>query len=188
LLPGDPYNLDGDGDGVACETLPCPCSVAAAGGEPMPPPVPVAERIEASVVRAVDGDTLEVRLADTGAEVDVRLIGIDSPETHRPQTPVECGARRASRSMHRLADGRRVTLVTDPSQDRTDRYGRLLAYVIRSGLDLNRLQVRRGWAAVYVYHGVGFQRARAYRAAARVARSQRRGVWRRCKGRFHSAR
>jgi hypothetical protein len=34
LLPGDPYNLDGDGDGVACEILPCPCSSAG----PMPPP------------------------------------------------------------------------------------------------------------------------------------------------------
>jgi hypothetical protein len=35
--------------------------------------------------------------------------------------------------MHRLADRRRVTLVTDPSQDRIDRYGRLLAYAIRRG-------------------------------------------------------
>jgi Excalibur calcium-binding domain len=35
LLPGDPYNLDGDGDGVACETLPCPCSYR----PPPPPPV-----------------------------------------------------------------------------------------------------------------------------------------------------
>lgn len=35
LLPGDPYNLDGDDDGVACETLPCPC---AAGAPPPPPP------------------------------------------------------------------------------------------------------------------------------------------------------
>ena len=33
LLPGDPYNLDGDNDGVACESLPCPCS----GSSPAPP-------------------------------------------------------------------------------------------------------------------------------------------------------
>jgi Excalibur calcium-binding domain len=45
LLPGDPYNLDGDDDGVACEDLPCPCSTAPGGGggeeqAPAPPPPP----------------------------------------------------------------------------------------------------------------------------------------------------
>lgn len=51
-----------------------------------------------------------------------------------------------------MADGRRVTLVADPSQDRFDRYGRLLAYAIREdGLDLNRAEIRSGWAEVYVY-------------------------------------
>src|SRR5215475_1392109 len=53
LLPGDPYNLDGDGDGVACEDNPCPCSYSAGGGgggggggettaapAPAPPPKP----------------------------------------------------------------------------------------------------------------------------------------------------
>jgi hypothetical protein len=48
LLPGDPYNLDGDNDGIACEDLPCPCSSSpgeggGGGGEeqpatPLPPP------------------------------------------------------------------------------------------------------------------------------------------------------
>jgi hypothetical protein len=32
LLPGDPYNLDGDDDGIACEDLPCPCSSTPGGG------------------------------------------------------------------------------------------------------------------------------------------------------------
>ncbi|MGE5527037.1 MAG: excalibur calcium-binding domain-containing protein [Methanosarcina sp.] len=48
LLPGDPYNLDGDNDGIACEDLPCPCSSEAGGGggseeqpaEPAEPPPP----------------------------------------------------------------------------------------------------------------------------------------------------
>ena len=45
LLPGDPYNLDGDNDGIACEDLPCPCSSTPGQGgseeqpsEPPPPP------------------------------------------------------------------------------------------------------------------------------------------------------
>jgi hypothetical protein len=32
LLPGDPYNLDGDNDGIACEDNPCPCSYTPGGG------------------------------------------------------------------------------------------------------------------------------------------------------------
>ncbi len=48
LLPGDPYNLDGDDDGVACEDLPCPCSSTPGQGPgggseeatPEPPPPP----------------------------------------------------------------------------------------------------------------------------------------------------
>jgi endonuclease YncB( thermonuclease family) len=188
LLPGDPYNLDGDHDGVACESLRCPCSTAAGGGQPSPPPAatPIVERMGAYVIRAVDGDTLDVRLV-SGEEVDVRLIGIDTPETHRPGTPIECGGPPASRSMHRLADGRQVTLVTDPTQDRIDRYGRLLAYVMRGRRDLNRIQIRKGWASVYVYDGVPFQRVRSYRAAAAEARSEHLGVWKRCGGDFHSA-
>jgi micrococcal nuclease len=122
------------------------------------------------VIEAVDGDTLKVRLRRNHRVIDVRLIGIDTPETRRPGTPIECGGPQASRSMHRLADRRRVTLVTDPSQDRFDRYGRLLAYAIRrGGLDLNLAQLRRGWAEAYVYQHNPFYRLRAYRRAQRAA-------------------
>jgi endonuclease YncB( thermonuclease family) len=189
-------NLDGDGDGVACESLPCPCATAGGGGgggsTPAVPPgesspsVPPGRRISARVTRDVDGDTVAVVFAD-GAEIDVRLIGIDTPEEFRPGYPVECGARAAARSMASMVSGRRVTLVTDPSQDRFDRYGRLLAYVYRRHWNLNRAQVLRGWAEVYVYGGTPFRQVRSFRAAARVARARRRGVWGRCGGDFHSA-
>jgi endonuclease YncB( thermonuclease family) len=190
---GSPTNdfdrLDADHDGIACESLPCPCSTeqggsgGGGGGHPTSPP----RRLEARVVRAVDGDTLEARLRSSGRVLDVRLIGIDTPETHRPGTPIECGGPRASRSMHRLADGRGVTLVTDPTQDRFDRYGRLLAYAVRGdGLDLNWAQLRRGWAMVYVYEGRPFRRLAAYRSAQREARRARRGVWGMCGGDFHT--
>ena len=139
------------------------------------------------MIEAVDGDTLKVRLRRNHRVIDVRLIGIDTPETRRPGTAIECGGPQASRSMHRLADRRRVTLVTDPSQDRFDRYGRLLAYAIRrGGLDLNQAQLRRGWAEVYVYAGNPFRRVAAYRRAQRQARAARRGVWRLCGGDFHT--
>lgn len=184
LTPGDPHNLDGNGDGVACNSLPCPCSTAYRGEEK--PSIPRGERLRARVIRAVDGDTLEVRLLRTGTAIDVRLIGIDTPETVRPGVAVECGGPAASRSMHHMADGRRVTLVTDSTQDRVDRYGRLLAYAVRRvGVDLGRAQIRRGLAEIYEYDGVPFERVRRYRRAEEDASNAGRGVWGECGGDFH---
>jgi micrococcal nuclease len=79
-----------------------------------------------TVVRAVDGDTLEVRLAD-GALETVRLIGVDTPETVKPDTPVQCFGPRASAFEHRVVEGRRVRLMV--GVEPRDVYGRLLAYV-----------------------------------------------------------
>jgi endonuclease YncB( thermonuclease family) len=188
--PGDPYNLDGDGDGVACESLPAGHGGTGGGGGSGGDgggAVPNGGRLKGRVIDAVDGDTLDVRLRN-GTSIDVRLIGIDTPETVKPETPVECGGRRASATMHHLADGRRVTLVTDPTQDRFDVYGRLLAYAVRrGGLNLNRAMLRRGWAEVYVYDDNPFHLVRSFQRAERSARHKDRGVWRRCDGRFHVA-
>jgi endonuclease YncB( thermonuclease family) len=185
---GSPSNnvdkLDADHDGVACEALPCPCASPGSGGKQAQPK---GEK-PARVVRAVDGDTLRVRLLRKRKVRDVRLIGIDSPETHRPGTPIECGGPQASRSMRKLADHRRISLRTDPTQDRVDQYGRLLAYAIRDGKDLNRIQIRRGWAKVYVYHHHPFLKVKAFKRAERRARAADVGVWRLCGGKFHRLR
>ncbi len=79
----------------------------------------------AVVTRVVDGDTIEARIG--GRVEDVRLIGIDTPETVKPGAPVECFGPQASRFAHRLLEGRRVRLVF--GVERRDPYGRLLAYV-----------------------------------------------------------
>ncbi len=141
------------------------------------------ERISGTVIRVVDGDTLHVQVRQR--DETVRLLGIDTPESHRPGTPVECGARGATRALEALASGRRVRLVSDPTQDKRDRYGRRLAYVMLrgSGTDLGELMVRRGWAEVYVFERP-FERVARYRAAAKRAQG---GVLARCGGDFHSA-
>jgi micrococcal nuclease len=96
----------------------------------------------ALVTRVVDGDTVEVRL--DGAEEDVRYIGVDTPETVKPDTPVQCFGPQASTFNHRLAEGRRVRLVF--GEERRDVYGRLLAYVYLQGRFVNAELVRRGLA------------------------------------------
>ena len=79
----------------------------------------------AVVTRVVDGDTVEARI---GGEVeDVRLIGVDTPETVKPGTPVQCFGPRASHFSKRVLTGKQVRLVF--GVERRDVYGRLLAYL-----------------------------------------------------------
>src|ERR1700760_2642189 len=94
-------------------------------------------------VRAVDGDTLEVRLDDGDVET-VRLIGVDTPETVKPDTPVQCFGPQASAFEHAHTEGRRVRLVV--GVEPRDFYGRLLAYVFVGPRFLEVELLRRGLA------------------------------------------
>jgi micrococcal nuclease len=97
---------------------------------------------EAFVTRVVDGDTIEARI--DGREEDVRYIGVDTPETVKPGTPVQCFGPRASSFNHGLVERRRVRLVF--GVERRDIYGRLLAYVYMGRRFVNAMLVRRGLA------------------------------------------
>jgi micrococcal nuclease len=129
----------------------------------------------ALVTRVVDGDTVEVRL--DGREERVRLIGVDTPESVQPGSPVECFAKAASAETRRLVEGRRVTLRYDA--ERRDRYGRLLAYVYRDGLFVNADLVERGYArTLTIPPNVAY--ADELTRLAREARAAGRGLWGRC--------
>ncbi len=178
----DPHRLDADGDGIACDANPCPCSTRTTPlvGTVAATPVRTTILQYARITSVADGDTVNVRLG-TGAYRRVRLLGIDTPEVYGPV--VECGGPAASAAMKRmLPAGTYVKLVSDTSQARVDRYGRLLRYVTRhsDGRELNRAQVALGNATVYVYNGVPFKRTRDYRAAEASARAAHRGIWGAC--------
>lgn len=79
--------------------------------------------VTATVLRAVDGDTLDVR-DDTRGRLRVRLLGIDSPEVHKPGWSVGCWGPEAARFAADTLTGQRIALVGDPGQDFHDRYGR----------------------------------------------------------------
>lgn len=128
-----------------------------------------------TVIRVVDGDTLDVRLVG-GRRERVRLIGIDTPELGS----AECFGSQATVRARRLAQGRRVRLIGDATQDTRDKYRRLLAYVVLPARrDLGRQLIADGFAKVYVYDRP-FQRLGSYRAAERAARGGGRGLWTRC--------
>lgn len=138
-----------------------------------PRPAPDTARVE----RVVDGDTIKVQLA--GRTETVRYIGVDTPETKKPGTPVQCFGKAASHENERLVEGERVRLIT--GAEPRDRYGRLLAYVRRErdNLFVNERLLQGGFARTLTIapndrYAVRF---RAVEARARVARS---GLWGQC--------
>ena len=131
----------------------------------------------AQVLRVVDGDTIAVRL--DGRTERVRYIGIDTPESVKPGTPVQCFAKRASAANAALVAGRSVRLVGDAEQ--RDRYGRVLAYVYREpdGAFVNAQLVREGYARTLTI-APNVAHARELADLARAARQAHRGLWNAC--------
>ena len=132
--------------------------------------------MRARVLRVVDGDTIKVRL-EGGRTERVRYIGVDTPESVKPGTPVQCFAKKASHFNTSLVTGREVTLRLDAEE--RDRYGRLLAYVYADDTFVNRALVARGYARTLtippnVAHADEFARL------ARHAREAGLGLWRAC--------
>ena len=100
----------------------------------------------AEVLRVVDGDTIDIR-DDVRGRLRVRVLGIDTPETTKPGSTVGCWGPEATEFAKSTMVGQRVALVTDPTQDRTDRYGRTLAYLVRAdGWDYSVEAARAGAA------------------------------------------
>jgi micrococcal nuclease len=139
--------------------------------------------VSAKVTHVVDGDTIDVALPD-GSEDTVRYIGIDTPETVKPDTPVQCGGPQAHAVNDRLVAGRTVTLRFDA--ERRDVYGRLLAYVYlprhapaRRPLFVNAELVRRGLARTLTIPPNDSFAPLFARLAARAGASGR-GLWGRC--------
>ena len=121
------------------------------------------------VERVIDGDTIVVRGIGR-----VRLIGVDTPETVDPRRPVQFFGREASAFTKRLLEGQPVRLEYD--RERTDRYGRTLAYVfLPDGTFANAEIVRLGYG--HAYTRFPFRYLDRFRRLEREARQAGRGLW-----------
>ena len=141
---------------------------------------------EAAVVeRVIDGDTVEVRIFDRvegpgagsaqpGGIYSVRLIGIDTPESVKPGSPVECFGKEASAATSALLEGRQVRLVKDVEE--TDAYGRLLRYVYLEGEMANARLVINGYAHAYIYPP-SVRHSELFVSLQRRARAGASGLW-----------
>jgi micrococcal nuclease len=146
------------------------------------------ETIEATITRIVDGDTIEVTLAD-GTDDTIRLLGVDTPETYSENEPEEYGLPSTVAAKDHLAnwgdqatsfatnrlDGTEVTIGIDPESDRRGSYGRLLCYLYYDGeTNLNRELLEEGLARVYPSE---FMLRSKFERVEQQAQSADRGLW-----------
>jgi micrococcal nuclease len=123
------------------------------------------------VTRINDGDTLTL-----GGGARVRLVQVDAPEL-----TTDCYGRAAQQALASLVpEGTRVRLVRDPALDATDRYGRLLRYVLVGDTDVNVELVRRGAASPYFFRNERGEHADELMDAVEEARAERLGFWGAC--------
>lgn len=128
------------------------------------------------VERVVDGDTL---LLENGARV--RLIGVDCPESVKPDHPVEAWGPEAAEFTRRFIGGREVRLEFD--DERVDKYDRFLAYVYVDDRMLNDALVRAGLARATLHYNFSDAMKRRFREAQAEAREAGSGMWSEAGGR-----
>ena len=130
-----------------------------------------------TVTRVIDGDTVVVQV---GSEViTARVIGIDTPEVEGSPVGEECYGIEASNYARELLLQQPVTLRTDPSQDKYDKYERLLTYIEVDGKDFGEQMILGGFAREYTFIKP-YQKQSLYKAAEQRAQSNQAGLWLEC--------
>lgn len=123
------------------------------------------------VKRVVDGDTIETAKGDK-----VRLIGVNTPETVKPNSPVEAYGKEASNFTKSKLTGKTVYLFKDAGDK--DNYGRLLRYLFIAGETVmyNETLLAEGYAnTMTVPPNVMFQKR--FLEVERQARANNKGLW-----------
>jgi micrococcal nuclease len=155
------------------------CTAHASAPEPTAPLVTVVES-NAILTRVVDGDTVVVDI--DGHSETLRLIGINTPETVKPNSPVECfGPEASAYTKHLLPKGTPLRLERDV--EARDDYGRLLVYVYMAadGTFVNLKLVQQGYATLLTFPP-NVAHVDDFIAAARNAQQADLGLWAGCSG------
>ena len=125
----------------------------------------------------VDGDTLDIAHRDGLRKTTrIRLWGVDTPETVKPETPVQRYGPEASDFTKKATLGKTVTLQLAPGRDTRGNHGRLLAYVVLpDGTTLNRQLIATGHG--YADPRYDHPHKAEYLGLMDDARLARRGLW-----------
>ncbi|MBC1920301.1 endonuclease [Listeria booriae] len=137
---------------------------------------PPSNTVPVKLDRVIDGDTLAVKMDGDNTSHKVRLLLIDTPESVKPNTPVQPYAKEASNRMKELVQGKDLQLEYDAG-GATDKYGRILAYVYANKKQLNETMVREGFARVAYVYKPNTRYLTELNAAQAFAKEEKRNIW-----------
>jgi micrococcal nuclease len=129
------------------------------------------------VVEVYDGDTIAVDM--NGKIEKIRLIGVDTPETHDPRKTVQCFGIAASEQTKQALTNQNVRLEADPTNTNRDRYNRLLRYVyLPDGRLWDAELIKNGYG--FAYTSFPFEKKEEFKSLENDARTNNRGLWGGC--------
>lgn len=130
------------------------------------------------VVKYNDGDTIVVDM--NGLDETIRFVGVDTPETHKPNTPVQCGGPEASAYTRKTIGAYgQVRLQSDPLSSNRDRYDRLLRYVyLPNSTLMNEALIQQGYGFAYTYFP--FTKSAKFIKDEHAAMTAKKGLWSYC--------
>jgi micrococcal nuclease len=129
------------------------------------------------VVEFADGDTISVDM--NGQTERVRMIGVDTPETHDPRKAVECFGQAASEFTRKLIGSGPVRLEADSLSTNRDRYDRLLRHVYTADNKLVSAEIiKQGYG--FAYLSFPFSKLDEFRQYEKEAEAAGRGLWSGC--------
>ncbi|MDO5114228.1 MAG: thermonuclease family protein [Planctomycetia bacterium] len=132
------------------------------------------------VVRNVDGDTLLMAGKPLGIDdFRIRLLGVDTPETVKPNSPVEPFGKEASDYVKQRLRETLHQVYLQFDTEKKDKYGRFLAWVWLDGKQscLNEELVRSGLARPLLQYPFSTEMKFRLQRAAQMAQEEKRGIW-----------
>lgn len=135
------------------------------------------ELLTYTLLEVVDGDTIRVKNSE-GKEQSVRMIGLDAPEsTTMRYGYAECFGKESANHLKTLVgSATQIQIETDPTQTATDKYGRLLGYVVVNGINLNQKMIEDGYWFEYTYN-LPYKYQSEFKSAQKTASEKKFGLW-----------
>jgi micrococcal nuclease len=125
----------------------------------------------------VDGDTIAVNM--DGKTETIRMVGVDTPETHKPNAPVQCYGPAAAAYTKNIIGTNKVRLEADAKSTNRDRYGRLLRYVyLPDGRLVEAELIKNGYG--FAYTDFPFAKSAEFVRYQDDAKTASKGLWGNC--------
>ncbi|MED3677091.1 MULTISPECIES: thermonuclease family protein [Bacillus] len=132
------------------------------------------ERIKVKLIKVIDGDTIKVKIQ--GKTKNVRYLLIDTPETKKPNSCIQPFGKSAYEENKKIISRGNIELEFDKGE-KTDKYGRLLAYVYTDGVSVQEKLLNAGLARVAFVVPPNTKYLKQYKKIENQAKSQNKSIW-----------